>query len=295
MIFFVNETYHFAVRLKEVSEAEELAKSFASGHKICTAETEKELVDNMFLYIRFKKANRLYQFTLNDTEGKPLFIHINEAPLACSKFKDYFKSGSFKEIEVPSNVKVSSQMSFPDAARIEKKFTTVPFSIKNHVAKYGIADPQVKPVGEAETAEPIFERVNFDSSYENDELFDNIIKGATMLHDNYEKVVSQKQELSQFIKACDNETLDIIHHLELEYKWYDVITAYKTVLKITNLRRQRRKAKDKIEVINALEEGLSLECTKKVAELPERLENRIYRKRNNTRMFDYEKVFKKGK
>ena len=59
MIFFVNETYHFAIRLKEVGEAEELAKSFASGHKIYTVETEKELVNNMFQYIRFKKANRL--------------------------------------------------------------------------------------------------------------------------------------------------------------------------------------------------------------------------------------------
>ena len=73
----------------------------------------------------------------------------------------------------------------------------------------------------------------------------------------------------EFVKNCDKETLDILHDLELEYKWYDIITAYKTILKITHIRRQRRKAKDKIEVITDLEEGDVLEageCIGTVAE-----------------------------
>lgn len=312
MLFFVNETYHFAVRIKDPEEALQIADSFASGHKICVAENETELVYRMFEYMRFKKGDRMYQYTLNDNENKPLFIHLfDNSPLSCGKLKEYFNSGIIKEIAKPVNIKIMKQMSFPSAKAVEKKFLTVPFSMRNHIAGFGVEVPTepdkvIQKIGEETPAnktilkeeefkEIILEKANFDSSYLNDNIFNDAIVGAQMLYDNYQKAVSQKPELLAFVKNCDKETLDILHDLELEYKWYDVITAYKTILKITHIRRQRRKAKDKIEVINALEEGLALECAKGIADLPNKLQNRQYRKRNNSGMFDYEKVFKKKK
>lgn len=305
MLFFINETYHFAVRIKETKDALQIADSFASGHKICVAENETELVHQMFEYMRFKKGDRMYQYTLNDNENQPLFIHLyDNSPLSCGKLKDYFNNGIIKEIAKPANIKIMKQMAFPSAEAVEKKFLTVPFSMRNHVADFGVEVPtepnkviekSSEKTGEAETAEIILEKANFDSSYLDDNIFNDAITGAQMLYDNYQKAVSQKPELLEFVKTCDKETLDILHDLELEYKWYDVITAYKTILKITHIRRQRRKAKDKIEVINALEEGLTLECAKGIADLPNRLQNRQYRKRNNSGMFDYEKAFKRRK
>jgi hypothetical protein len=305
MLFFMNENYHFAIRLKEEKDAEEMEKSFASGHQVREALNEGDLITKMLKYMRFNRADRLYLFILNDSNGMPLFAHIGEnTPLTCNHLKNYFNMGIITELKKPSNLNINKKIQFPTSSTFEKKFQSVPFSVRTYVAKF-LAEPveSAKPLESAKEesevlikdTEVIIESANFNTSYLNDNVFMDAVKGAQMLRDNYQKAVSQKPELLEFVKNCDKETLDILHDLELEYKWYDVITAYKTILKITHIRRQRRKAKDKIEVITALEEGLSLECAKEVADLPNRLQNRQYRKRNNSGMFDYEKIFKKGK
>ena len=309
MLFFMNENYHFAIRLKEEKDAEEMKKSFASGHQVCEALNEGGLITKMLKYMRFNKADRLYLFILNDSNGMPLFAHIGEnTPLTCNHLKNYFNMGIITELKKPFNhLNINKKIQFPASSTFEKKFQSVPFSVRTYVAKF-LAEPaepaeSTKPLESAKEesevlikdTEVIIESANFNTSYLNDNVFMDAVKGAQMLRDNYQKAVSQKPELLEFVKNCDKETLDILHDLELEYKWYDIITAYKTILKITHIRRQRRKAKDKIEVITALEEGLSLECAKEVADLPNRLQNRQYCKRNNSGMFDYEKVFKKKK
>ena len=309
MLFFMNENYHFAIRLKGEKDAEEMGKSFASGHQVREALNEGDLITKMLKYMRFNKADRLYLFILNDSNGMPLFAHIGEnTPLTCNHLKNYFNMGIITELKKPFNhLNINKKIQFPTSSTFEKKFQSVPFSVRTYVAKF-LAEPaepaeSTKPLEstkeESEVlikdTEVIIESANFNTSYLNDNVFMDAVKGAQMLRDNYQKAVSQKPELLEFVKNCDKETLDILHDLELEYKWYDIITAYKTILKITHIRRQRRKAKDKIEVITALEEGLSLECAKEVADLPNRLRNRQYRKRNNSGMFDYEKIFKKKK
>ena len=303
MLFFMNENYHFAIRLKEEKDVEEIEKSFASGHQVREALNEGELITKMLKYMRFNRADRLYLFILNDSNGMPLFAHIGEnSPLTCNHLKNYFNMGIITELKKPFNhLNVNKKIQFPTSTTFEKKFQTVPFSVRTYVAKFLVEPAESSEPAKEESelltkdAEVIIESVDFNTSYLNDNVFMDAVKGAQMLRDNYQKAVSQKPELLEFVKNCDKETLDILHDLELEYKWYDVITAYKTILKITHIRRQRRKAKDKIEVITALEDGLSLECAKEVADLPNRLQNRQYRKRNNSGMFDYEKVFRKGK
>ena len=103
-------------------------------------------------------------------------------------------------------------------------------------------------------------------------------------------MLEQEEALKAVIRTCDLETMDILHNLELGFDKVNACQGYKISEKIHEVRQCRRRAKDKLEVIAEMKSVFSLDSLSGLVALPEKLENRKYRNRNNTGMFDYEKI-----
>ena len=297
MIYYLNENYHTAVLAKDNNEANTFALLFQTPGKIINVNDSKELYQEIFNYMRFTSNKILHAYRLINSNNQIAFLYFSHDTTNCRIIKDYFCVGEVIEDKTDLfKKKKSSNMTFAGPNALKKKLD----SIKPEIMRNGVlteasqVEESAKPQ-EMQITETIIELVNYNSSYENDNIFADAIQGAQMLKTNYNKAIQQKQELTSLVATCDKETLDILHDLELNFKWYDILNAYKTILKISHIRKQRRRAKDKLEIINVLEESLTLECLNKISEIPERLENREYRKRNNLGMFDFEGKFKKEK
>ena len=298
MIYYLNENYHTAILAKDNNEANTFALLFQTPGKIINVNNSKELYQEIFNYMRFTSNKILHAYRLINSNNQIAFLYFSHDTTNCRIIKEYFNIGEIIEVKVDSSkIRKSSNMAFAGPTALKRKLESIkPEIMRNGVLTEAsqVEKESAKPQ-EFQITETLIELVNYNSSYEDDDIFADAIKGAQMLKTNYNKAIQQKQELISLVATCDKETLDILHDLELNFKWYDIPTAYKTILKINHIRKQRRKAKDKLEVINVLEESLTLECLNKISEIPERLENREYRKRNNRGMFDFEGKFKKEK
>lgn len=297
MIYYLNESYHIAILAKDNSKIKTFSTLFQNPGKIVTVNDSKELYQEIFNYMRFNSNKVLYAYRIINSNNQISFLYLSHNPSESRIIEEYFKIGEIIEIKTDlSKIKKSNKMTFMGPTALKKKLEPIKSEImRNEVfAETNQIEENAKQQ-ELQIIETVIELVNYNSSYKNDSIFSDTIKGAQILKTNYNKAIQQKKELTSIVATCDKETLDILHDLELNFKWYDILTAYKTILKISHIRKQRRKAKDKLEIIDVLEESLTLECLNKISEIPEHLENREYHKRNNRGMFDFERKFKKKK
>ena len=179
------------------------------------------------------------------------------------RMKDF--TNFIDEIIISKNVDMENQfMVIPDEYKVEVK---VKKSVKQKV-----------------------ESVDKDTTYLDDDIFSGLFDLASQLKDKYSLLMEQEEALKAVIRTCDLETMDILHNLELDFDKVNACQGYKISEKIHEVRQCRRRAKDKLEVIAEMKSVFSLDSLSGLVALPEKLENRKYRNRNNTGMFDYEKI-----
>jgi hypothetical protein len=110
----------------------------------------------------------------------------------------------------------------------------------------------------------------------------NDLKEAKFLLDN---LIQSESQLTKTISMCDLETLNLLHHLELDFSGMNACDVYYKGKQIHNVREVRRNAKDKLYILNSMYaeyQTFYLTFEKLLSEL----EGREYTDRQTYGMFD---------
>lgn len=122
--------------------------------------------------------------------------------------------------------------------------------------------------------------------YSEDSTFCEIYDTCKQLSKGISEILSQEKKLRRMIEACDHETLNILHQLELQFSAVNASEGYKISKKLHDVRNYRRCAKDKLEIIEKLKELDILKGLEVYPNFVDSLSDRIYIKRNTYGMFD---------
>ena len=299
MDYFVAQKYGVCIQMTNPEEQYKLSTVFPNGYKIFEAENVEEVFENMFSVIRCREhRTNLYLFEITNTDGEVVFAYFGTKD-ECESIRDFFKFGNTLKTKINTKtVKMQKDASVAISATVRKRMKSFPNFVEEIVVSKNVdTENQVLSIPEryeiavsTQTVKEKIETVDKDSTYLNDDIFEGLFDLANQLKDKYTMMLEQEEALKAVIRTCDLETMDILHNLELGFDKVNACQGYKISEKIHEVRQCRRRAKDKLEVIAEMKEVFSLDSLNGLVALPEKLENRKYRNRNNTGMFDYEKV-----
>lgn len=300
MNYFVAVKYGVCVRMRDIEEQYKLSIIFPSGYKIFEADNIDEVFENIFQYMKCREHNtNLHIFEVVDRDGELVFAYFGKKD-ECSNIFDFFKFGVNQTTKINTKmVKMQKDASVATSSTTRKRMKEFPnfieeiiFSKNVDMENQFIAIPEQYKVEVKvkKSAKEKIESVNKDTTYMDDDMFSSLFDLASQLKDKYSLLMEQEEALKAVIRTCDLETMDILHNLELDFDKVNACQGYKISEKIHEVRQCRRRAKDKLEVIAEMKSVFSLDSLSGLVAFPEKLENRKYRNRNNTGMFDYEKI-----
>ena len=300
MNYFVATKYGVCIKMRDIEEQYKLSTVFPNGYKIFEADTLDETFEGMFQNIKCREhRNNLQLFEVVDRDGNVVFVYFGTKD-ECNNIADFFKFGTNYPTKINTKtVKMQKDASVATSSTTRKRMKEFPNFIEEIVSSKNvdienqfIAIPELYKVEVKvkKSAKEKIESVNKDTTYMDDDMFSSLFDLASQLKDKYSLLMEQEEALKAVIRTCDLETMDILHNLELDFDKVNACQGYKISEKIHEVRQCRRRAKDKLEVIAEMKSVFSLDSLMGLVGLPEKLENRKYRNRNNTGMFDYEKV-----
>ena len=300
MNYFVATKYGVCIKMRDIEEQYKLSTVFPNGYKIFEADTLDETFEGMFQNIKCREhRNNLQLFEVVDRDGNVVFVYFGTKD-ECNNNADFFKFGTNYPTKINTKtVKMQKDASVATSSTTRKRMKEFPNFIEEIVSSKNvdienqfIAIPELYKVEVKvkKSAKEKIESVNKDTTYMDDDMFSSLFDLASQLKDKYSLLMEQEEALKAVIRTCDLETMDILHNLELDFDKVNACQGYKISEKIHEVRQCRRRAKDKLEVITEMKSVFSLDSLSGLVALPEKLENRKYRNRNNTGMFDYEKV-----
>ena len=306
MNYFVGLQHGVCVLVNNEEEIEKLSKVFPNKYTtLMGIQNIEELFSELFRVMPIRKHQQtLYLFEITNKNNEIVFISYGSKE-DCQSMKDFFNFGLVVETNINTQKeKMVNSLTVALPKTVGKRITWTNGLIVKHIIskdvdtenqvicvpeKYFVSESKIEDVKEKSVKEKIAE-VNKDSTYLNDEIFANMLEAANNLKENYNALIEQEESLRLVVKTCDYEIMDIVHDLELGFDKVSASQGYKITKRIHEVRQCRRRAKDKLEVISEMKDTFKLSMLDELTTLPERLEKRKYRNRNNTGMFDYEKV-----
>lgn len=300
MNYFVANRYGVCIKMRNIEEQYKLSTVFPNGYKIFEADTLDEIFEGMFQNIKCREhRNNLQLFEVVDRDGNVIFAYFGTKD-ECNNIADFFKFGTNYPTKINTKtVKMQKDASVATSSTTRKRMKEFPNFIEEIVSSknvdienqfIAIPEQYKVEVKVKKSAKEKIESVNKDTTYMDDDMFSSLFDLASQLKDKYSLLMEQEEALKAVIRTCDLETMDILHNLELDFDKVNACQGYKISEKIHEVRQCRRRAKDKLEVIAEMKSVFNLDSLMGLVGLPEKLENRKYRNRNNTGMFDYEKV-----
>ena len=300
MNYFVATKYGVCIKMRDIEEQYKLSTVFPNGYKIFEADTLNETFEGMFQNIKCRDdRNNLQLFEVVDRDGNVVFAYFGTKD-ECNNIADFFKFGTNHPTKINTKtVKMQKDGSVATSSTTRKRMKDFTNFIDEIIISKNVdMENQFMVIPEEyrvevkvnKSVKQKLESVDKDTTYLDDDIFSGLFDLASQLKDKYSLLMEQEEALKAVIRTCDLETMDILHNLELDFDKVNACQGYKISEKIHEVRQCRRRAKDKLEVITEMKSVFSLDSLSGLVALPEKLENRKYRNRNNTGMFDYEKI-----
>lgn len=306
MDYFVSLKYGFCLRVHDVAEMQELSVIFPNKSDLFSSENSGETFTKFLKSVKCRHhIQGLHIFEITDKHKNIVFAYLGTLK-ECETIKKFFNTGIIVETNIDTksiNMGVDNSIAQPNTTL--KRMKLYPDFISHFILSKDvdilsqpICVPKsylVKVVSDnssenTETTRDKISKVNKDTTYENEEIFQNVMKAVQDIKNGYSDLVSQKEGLHLVVKTCDYEIMNILHELELEFDKVNACQGYKLSQKISEIRKCRRRAKDKLAVIDTIEHLLPLTALTEIENIPNKLANRTYSRRNNYGMFDYEKI-----
>lgn len=290
-MYFFNKTFNICIKFTEPDDVYKLMVCFPGKSTVVDTEDIQEVFDNVFKSgnIFLDSYSNIFVYTLADKDSQPLLIFVNNES-NCKLMQKHFKKGVIEKSNISvSKSKGTVKKEALNFKTMKNRFSQIPTFESSFLSKavdgLSFTLPEKYKVIHV-TQTDTFKDVCNDSTYLTDSKYVGIFETLSSLPKMIEEIKVDKAVLKKAIEIADLETLNILHELELEFDKVNACQGYKLSEKLHNVRRVRRNAKDKLEIIAQLETLLNISNLEALINVPAKLENREYRKRGTFGVFD---------
>lgn len=291
MLYYVAKRYNVCIKLSKEDDKYKLNSIFPMGYTVFEANNIEEYFQGILNSFKCKVMNqKFYLYEVVDFSDNIVFSFMG-TKLECEELKKYFDIGSVVKTKISGkSCKLVQDIGIATISTLKKRISQYPTFLSDFILLKEVNKDSQSVIIDAkyrdkETKE-LISNIDRESTYLNDNLYQKLFKSVVDLEKNYNALLSQQEGLRRVVKCCDYEIMNIVHDLEFGFDKVSACDGYMISKKVNEIRECRRRAKDKLEVIYTIMEAFSSDTFKAISEIPNRLENRKYCKRNSQGIFD---------
>ena len=289
MLYFIAKKYNMCIKMNEESDKYKLGTFFPSSYEIIDVNNIEDYFDNIFKIISFKNMDaRVFILEIVDSKSDIIISYFGTQS-DCEILKSILGTGVIIKTNMTGkSAKLNYDKTLAGVSTLKKRIISFPDFIKEYITETEVLSVKQEVLLPDKYIDKDISicKIDKNSTYLDDKAYQKLFKSVIDLEKSYNALIAQKDGLQTVVKGCDNEILNIVHDLEFGFNKVSACDGYMFSKRVNEIRECRRRAKDKLEVIYAIMEVFETSDFKIISELPERLKNRKYRKRNSYGMFD---------
>ncbi len=270
-----------------------------SQSKILEYNTNEELFNYIASNTLFRIANNTsaYMYIVIDNEDDIQTVYFGNKDECMQLLNDSNCGSVYKMKDIDkSRKKMTALVTFPKMKDIILDNMIIVNENKSEIPKYiyKYAESITQTSNEITQTDEQLDLNSVDyikfENYDSDDIYTRLFDILDELKDITVEIKNQKQGLKKMLKACDLKTLDWLHDIEFNSEKMSACQGYKFAKEISQVRIFRRKIKDKLEIINSINENNMVDGAIKLYNSINSLSNREYRQRIKHEMFDVDKI-----